>query len=122
MDDTRRSDKRGRASFVVTYRVIDPIEARLDFGEAERDAIAEDLSGGGLSLSTSNSIADGAIVAVKFRALNKNDVGGENSSQKFELRGEVRYSRHEKDNFSYRIGLRFSRLSEAEKKFITSCF
>ncbi len=121
MDESRRNNKRGRASFAVTYRVLDPIEARLDFGEAEREAIAEDLSVGGLSLSTSHPIEEGATVVVKFRALDKGDAGAEKSSKKFELRGETRYSRHTKENYSFRIGLRFKKLSEAEKQFIESC-
>ena len=121
MDDTRRKDKRIGVSFLVTYRVLDPIQERLDFGEAERDAVAEDLSVGGLSLSTSHPVAEGVILAIKFRAISKSDKDGETSSQKFEIRGEARYSRHEKENFSYRIGLRFIKLSNEEIKFIKSC-
>lgn len=121
MDDARRGHVRGGATFAIAYRVLDPIKARLDFGEDECDAIAEDLSEGGLSFSASHPITEGATVALKFRALKKNDLGGETSSKKFELRGDVRYCQHQKENYSYRIGLRFNKLSEAEKKFIRSC-
>jgi hypothetical protein len=114
----KRKDKRGPAAFTVTYRVLEPMEARARFGEAERDGIAEDLSVGGLSLSGNHPIPSGAVVSVKFRATRQGATHSESGSRKFELRGQVRYCRPAGEPNSYRSGILFGKLSEDERRFI----
>lgn len=117
-----RRDKRGPAAFSVTYRVLDPIQARLAFGEEERDGIAENLSEGGLSLSTNQLIPPGSVVSIRFRAIHKGTSTLESGSRKFELRGEARHSHHTKDNNTYSTGIRFFELKQEERDFIKGCF
>ena len=113
-----RQNKRAAASFSVVYRVIDPFEARLRFGEAEKDGIAEDLSSGGLSLSGGDLIAESATVLIQFRAVQKGSSELEAGSRKFQLRGDVRYCRPEGTAKSFKMGIKFGKLTQAESRFI----
>jgi len=115
-----RRDKRVPAAFSVTYRILDPIQARLAFGEEEKDGIAEDLSAGGLSLSTNHLIPQEALVAIRFRAI-QGSSALEAASRIFEIRGQARYSRHTDEKYSYRTGIRFNKLTQAERDFISGC-
>ena len=117
MNPDRRADKRGPASFSVLYKVLDPIEARQRFGETEKDGIAEDVSVGGLSLSGGHPIPAGAVLSIRFRAIQDMPASREEGSRKFELRGEARYSNPAGSN-SYRTGVRFGKLTNEERSFI----
>ena len=115
----KRKHPRGKAAFSVTYRVREPIHLRMEFGEDEREALAEDICIGGLSLSTGHPLVSGSIVSIKFRATHKAEAG-EEGSRKLELRGEVCYCRPAEKK-SYRSGIKFEAISGADKKFIEGC-
>jgi c-di-GMP-binding flagellar brake protein YcgR len=83
-------------------------------------AIANDLSQGGLSLLTNHEIPAGAVIEIKFRLLNKTALSEEDRSRKFVFQGEVRYSFFTKEK-SYRLGIRFMNVSQADRNFIAGC-
>ena len=85
------------------------------------DAIAYDLSEGGLSLSTDYPLPIGTGVLLKFRLLNKPGVSDDDSARKFEVHAESRYCTRLPDK-SYRVGLRFMALSVMDREFIAGCF
>ena len=113
-----RQGRRSPAAFMAAYRVLEPIEARAEFGEEEKDALAEDLSVGGVSLSVGDPVALGAMVSVRFRAIRQGPADREEGSRKFELRGQVRHCSPAGQTKSFRVGVQFGKLSEGERRFI----
>ncbi len=114
----KRKHRREGAAFSVRYRVQEPIHVRMALGDDDLEGLAEDLSVGGLCLSTSHVLPTGAILSIKFRAIQGSGTG-DWGSQKFELRGQVCYCRTAEKN-SYRSGIRFEAISETDKKFIAA--
>lgn len=119
MQRENRRYPRGGASFAVSYRVLAPLEARSEFGEREREGLAEDISIGGLCLSIDHRIPAGAILSIRFRAVSRH-VKGEEGSHKFELRGRACHCRAA-EKHTYRVGIEFDRPSDAERDFIAGC-
>ena len=117
----KRKFVRSRAGFMVTYKVKDPFEARRDFGEAERDGVANDLSEQGLSLLTDYDLPVGAVIFMKFRLSSNVVFTPEGRSRKLELRGEVRHSLHTQERSTYRAGVRFQNLPADVRTFIAGC-
>lgn len=100
---------------------MSPFEERINFGEKEKDAIANDLCEDGLSLSTDYPLPVGTGILLKFRLLSgKAGLSDEERSRKFQTQGEVRNSTRTKDR-SYRVGVRFTGLSQADRLFIANC-
>ena len=119
-DPNKRRYKRVDASFAARYSIKTPFEERLAFGEKEMDAVAYDLSEGGLSMSTDYPVPIGTGIIIKFRLLSKPGTSGDESARKFELQGESRYCAQLKDK-SYRVGIRFMHLSVADREFLVDC-
>ena len=117
-DQDRRMFKRILDSFFVTYRIQSPFEVRIRLGDKECDAIAQDISEAGLGLLTNHGIPPSALVNLKFIIFNHASLIDENRSRRFELEGEVRY-KTDSENNSYRLGVRFRSLSDADRNFIT---
>jgi hypothetical protein len=100
---------------MVRYRVLEPMNEKLSFGEEAREGLAEDLSAGGLSLSGDFLLPRGAIISIKFRVV---DGGIDAASQSFELRGEVRHCRGTGGR-SYRSGIRFEAITQKDILYIS---
>ena len=115
-----RRYKRFPATFAVVYTIESPFELRLEIGIREIDGIADDLSLSGLSLMTNYQIPAGAVIAMKFKLLNRSAVMEEDRARKFDLQGEARYSFFGKEK-AYRVGIRFLNLSQADRDFIALC-
>jgi len=114
----KRKFNRAGAAFAARYSVVSPFEERINFGEKERDAIANDLCEDGVSLSTDYPVPVGTEILLKFRLLSgKIGLSDEERSRKFQAQGEVRNSIRGKDR-SYRIGIRFTGLSGSDRDFI----
>ncbi len=105
------------AAFASVYSVLSPFGERLNFGEKERDAIANDLSEGGVSLLTDYPLPTGTQINLRFRLLNEKETSEEKRSRKFRVRGAARYCVLTKEK-SYRVGVRFINLSHEDQAFI----
>lgn len=116
----KRKFARADASFAIFYNVLSPFEERLNFGEKEKNAIANNLSEGGLSLYTDYPIPVGTTVAMKFRLWNQAGRGDEGSSRKCHVRGEARVCVRTGKK-SYNVGISFVDLSREDRAFIASC-
>ena len=114
--DNRKHSRFG-AAFSVIYTIKEPFELRMEFGDKEKDGIAEDLSEGGLSLLLDFEIPDHTILNIRFRLLFKDMV----TYRKFDLQGEVRHCMRTKEKFSYRAGIRFLNASRDDREFIAAC-
>ena len=102
------------------FNVKEPFAARLEFGEKEREGIADDLSVGGLSLVSDYQLMTHFIIALKFRLVVKNAPVMDATSRKFELQGEVCYSAAAPDK-SFRMGIRFLNATKDDQAFISGC-
>ena len=115
----QRRFNRVTATFAVLYSVVSPFEERLNFGERERGAIANDLSEGGVSFLTDYPVPVGTKIVMKFRLLSEASPNADEGSRKFEARGDVCHCVRTKEK-SYRIGVSFAGLSRADRDFIVS--
>ncbi len=113
----KRKFKRTEASFSVMYRVQSPSNVNSEIKIKEVEAIAHDLSEGGLALWTDYEIPVGAVMKLQFKIYNEEAITENYRSRNFGLLAESRYSFRAKDG-TYRIGLRFMNLSEADQDFI----
>ena len=116
----KRRHKRTEASFGLVYSIQEPLEKRLELGAGERDAVACDLSEGGLAISASWPVPVGAVLNIRFRLLNSRALIEQERSRSFKLRVDVRYM-IAMPNRSYRVGLRFLNASEEDRRFISCC-
>ena len=116
----KRRHKRSEASFNLVYSIQEPLEARLKLGEGEKDAIACDLSEGGVAITASWPVPVGARLSIRFRVLNSRAELEQDRSRTFKLRAEIRYMLMMPDR-SFRLGLRFLDASDDDRRFISRC-
>ena len=116
----KRRHKRIEAAFGLVYSIHEPLQTRMKLGMEDKDAIACDLSEGGLAISTSWPVPVGAVLNIRFRLVNSRALTEQQRSRSFKLRAEVRYMIAMPDR-SYRIGLRFWNASEDDRRFISYC-
>jgi c-di-GMP-binding flagellar brake protein YcgR len=113
----RREFKRLSDSFLVMYRVKSPFEVRIKFGERELDAVASDISEGGLGLTATHEIPTATMLQLKFSIYNDFSLNKEDNYRAFDLEGNVRYCRVIQ-GASYQIGIRFVSASPSDRQFI----
>ncbi len=113
--------RRGPSGVVVRYGIKSPPEACQAFGPQERDAVANDISEGGLALFTDCHLPPGAILNLRFRLSSPTRTLSEDGSRNMALQGEVRHSRLYEGKITFLVGVKFVRLSEKDRAFIASC-
>lgn len=114
----RRQFKRVRVTFIVIYRVDAPVSVRMMVGNKEVHAIMQDLSEGGIALLTSQRIPVSSALSIEFILFNDTAVSDEDRVRPMYMDGEVRYCLVEKEKETYRLGIRFSNLVEADRNAI----
>ncbi len=120
MDEVRKFKRIG-VSFVVLYKVNAPLTVSMLIGNRQFDAIALDLSAGGIAVLTryiSDPVPAFTIVSVKFTILNDAAAREEDRLRSMEIKGEVRSSLFMEEKSAYRLGVRFIDISVAQRKFI----
>ena len=115
----RRQFKRVGASFTVIYRINSPITVRMMLGDKEIDAIAMDLSEGGIAVLTKYEVLASSTVSIKFMVFNDAAVSSQKRSRSMEVQGEVRYCFTVKGG-AYRLGIRFIDISADDRTFIAN--
>lgn len=118
--DDRRVFKRMATSLLLMFRVKSPFEVHLQMRGQEADAVAQDISEGGLGMFTNYEIPAGARVSMKFRISNDAALLEKDSYRAFELEGDVRYTIMVRKEMDYRLGIQFLSASEADRNFITN--
>jgi hypothetical protein len=116
----RRKFKRAPVSFTVLYRVKAPFAVRIQLGNRECDAIAQDIGEGGIGLVTNYEIAVGAVVDLKFNIYYERQIAGEENYRAFELDGDVRYCRTLPKEAGYRLGICFMNNATDDRNFISN--
>jgi len=122
MEDARRF-KRKEVSFSVLYEVNSPVTVRMYIGKREFDAVASDLSEGGIAILTkytNYAIPAFTIVNLKFTLLNNAAIIAEDRQRSMEIKGEVRSSLFMKEKAAYRLGISFIDMSDNERNFIAN--
>lgn len=113
----KRKFKRVKVSFTVVYEVNSPLSVRMKVNNKEVNAIALDLSEGGIAVLTSYDIPKSTSVKVKFIIFNENAINNEKRSRSIEVKGDVRYSNLTKEK-AFRIGICFVDISSEDRIFI----
>lgn len=113
----KRKFKRVGVSFVVFYKIDSPVSIRLMVGEKEIDAMALDLSEGGLAVLTKYNIDVSSRVKIKFVLLNDYALRKDMRSKSIIVQGEVRYCFLTKEK-AFRIGIRFVDITPEDRNFI----
>jgi len=113
----RRQFKRVIASFSVVCKVHAPLAMSMNIGGKDVDAIALDVSEGGVAVLSNYDIPVGSIVMLKFIMFNEAAKIRAERSRMIEIQGEARYSVLTKEK-SYRLGIRFMNISSEDRSFI----
>ena len=113
----RRQYKRIEDTFPVLYRIKSPFAVRVQLGEKEMDAVAQDISEGGAGIYSNHEVPLGTMVNLHFKILNDTAFLESERYRFFDLNGEVRYSILAKDR-SYRLGILFSGTTGNDREYI----
>ena len=116
----KRKHKRAEASFSLVYVILEPMSVRLALGADNKDAVAYDLSEGGLAIAASCTVPAGRVLDIRFRLLNTAAALERDRMRNFKLRAETRYMVVMPDR-SYRVGVRFLNVSDEDRQFIACC-
>jgi hypothetical protein len=117
--EEKRQFKRVPVSLDMLYMVKLPISVRMFTGGQERPAIAQDISEGGLALSTNFEIPVDALLLLKFAITNDAVMSSEERTHNFELDAQVCYCRP-LENGSWRLGVSFVNIVTSERLFISN--
>ena len=113
----RRRYQRLKLNLSVNYRVENPWQVRIKFGDREFEATALNLSEGGMAILTNCDIPIASSLILKFSLFKINKFGEVNFYNPVEISGQVRSNMiSEKD--LYRLGLCFTREECEENKRI----
>ena len=99
------------------YRVNSPLSVRIIVGHKEVNAIASNLSEGGMAVLTNYGIPTSSLITVKFIAFNDNAFRDQDRSRSMEVQTQVRYNFLTKEK-AYRLGVSFIGTSEDDCRFI----
>jgi c-di-GMP-binding flagellar brake protein YcgR len=113
----RRKFARIPVNFIVFYKINSPITVRMMVGDIVVNAIALDISEGGMAIFTDYDIPLATIVTVRFIMVDDTAVRLDERSKSIEIRGEVRYN-IPTEKRSFRLGIRFMETSADDHIFI----
>ncbi len=119
-NDEKRRFLREQAAFQLVYSIKAPLSAINEFGSAEHNATASNLSEEGLRLFTDFELPIGAVLLLKFRLMKSTGALTEEHSRKMELEAEVRYSSHAVVKAAFFVGIHFMHLSDSDRAFIVA--
>lgn len=113
----RRKVKRVRVSLSLIYKVNEPLTVRLLTAEKEIKAHILDLSQDGMAIFTDYQLPQDTVLLMRF-TLYRVDRDDISFYGPVEIEGVVRYNM--KENGASRLGIRFTRIEEADKREITN--
>jgi c-di-GMP-binding flagellar brake protein YcgR len=116
----RRRFKRVEVNFTVLYKVNSPLEVRMRIGDTDINALALDISEGGMAILIDYDVPASSIATVKFIMLNENTISTESRTRSIIVQGEVRYNFWMEKKREYRLGIKFTGLSDDDRNFIAN--
>ncbi|MFH1876010.1 MAG: PilZ domain-containing protein [Candidatus Omnitrophota bacterium] len=114
----RRKFKRTPVSFLVYYKINSPLVIKIQVGDKMINALAADISEGGIAIMTDYELPPVASINVSFFMMNDKAYSADLKSRTITVRGEVRYNITIKERKEYKIGVLFSDLSDDNRNFI----
>jgi c-di-GMP-binding flagellar brake protein YcgR len=114
----RRRFRRTQVKFTVFYRVNSPLLVRMRVGDRDVNALALDISEGGMAILTNYDIPSSSDITVRFTMLNDNAISIANRARSIVVQAEVCYNVLIKKEKAHRLGIRFVDLSEDDRNFI----
>ena len=114
----RRKSRRIKVRFIVTYKLVDPIEVRMWVGGREIYALMLDLSPIGMAILTKYDLPVLTQLSINFTLINPY-AEKENRIKTMEIEGEVRNNiLLEKDE--HRLGISFTQITEKDRSAIAN--
>lgn len=114
----KRKFKRVPVNFILSYKVNSPLEIRIRTKDREVEAVAADISEGGMGVYTDYEIIPASILTEKFLMINDKAVSSFDRSRQILVRGEVRYNVFVDEKRAFRFGLQFIGLSAEDRHFL----
>ncbi|MFH1414415.1 MAG: PilZ domain-containing protein [Candidatus Omnitrophota bacterium] len=115
-DMEKRKFRRTKANFTIIYDVYKPLSASMSIGGRQVDALMLDLGKAGMAISSNYAMPVSTVLNMKFTLINRRSEQ-ENRVISMQLLGEV-CSCTLQENGEYRLGIRFVRITEENKKAI----
>ncbi|MBM3254976.1 MAG: PilZ domain-containing protein [Candidatus Omnitrophica bacterium] len=115
--EERRRFQRVNVSFIVVYKVNQPVQVSMMLGNKEVHAIMSNLSINGMSILTNYNLPAATIISSKFILLNEKAPKIMDRVKAIEVKGEVRYSRFIKE-LAYQLGIHFTDITDSDRSFI----
>ena len=113
----RRKFRRAEASFIITYKINYPLSIRLLYKDKAMDALAFDLSEGGMAVSTGHEIPAGTQVTIHFVLLNESAVNVNDRLRSLQISAQISYCTRSAEK-EFRLGVVFGGISADERLFI----
>ncbi len=114
----RRKARRIKVRFIITYKLVYPIEIKMWIGGREVNALMLDLSPMGMAILTKYDLPALTRLSINFTLINPY-VEKENRIKAMEIEGEVKNNiLLEKDE--HRLGFVFTQITEKDKSEIVN--
>ena len=110
----RRKYKRVDVSFIATYKVLEPVSARVIFEERDVYTKLYDLSEGGIAISADYRIPPSSVLSLRFTLIDALSYKTEGRFRPMNMTGEVVYS-VELGSLEYRSGVCFKSINEEDR-------
>ena len=114
--ENKRATKRIEDSFLVQYSVRAPIAVHVRVGNKPLDAVATDISEGGMGILTNLEIPANTCLGLHFNISNDAAIVQDDEFRTFDVEGDVRYALVEGNGF--RLGMCFRQIEESDRSFI----
>lgn len=116
----KRKFKRIAVNFIVFYKVNFPLRVRIKIGNREVEALAVDISEGGMAVYTDREIPPVSVVNVKFIMMNDYAISPQDHTRSILVRGQVRYNILIEEKKTFRFGMQFMDLPVDDRLFISN--
>jgi len=116
----KRRFKRVRANFIVFYKVNSSLRFRLRIKDRDIEALAIDISEGGMAVYTDYDIPTADIVNAKFVIINDHGISAPDRTRAIMAGGAVRYNIFIEAKKTFRFGMQFANLSADDRTFISN--
>ena len=116
----KRKFTRIAVNFLVFFRVNFPLQVRIKTGNRVVEALAADISEGGMAIYTDYEIPPVTIVTIEFIMINDYAISAQDRSRSILVGGEVRYNIFIEEKKIFRFGMQFIDLSTDGRIFISN--
>ena len=117
--EERRQFKRIADAFIVAYRFVSPSQAAGVTGPGEHEAVASDVSEGGVGLDIKWEIPSGVQLELRFKMFNEHSPTERGRRREIVVHSETRHCRLVSKS-NYRVGILFKNLSDHDREFISN--